>query len=89
MSVASKSRARSAAGVATSAERAGPFLVGTGCLKSKMLCKVLCLRHRITGSVACAGGEAQQALPLTRLEDLSEDDYEDPADDPELIALKT
>ena len=36
-----------------------------------------------------AGGVGGYAMPLTRLEDLSEDDYEDPADDPELIELKT
>ncbi len=49
---------------------------------------MLCLRFYTIGNVVCVGGDAQQALPLMRLEDLSEDDYEDPADDPELIALK-
>lgn len=36
-----------------------------------------------------AEDEEGYALPLARLEDISEDDYDDPADDPELIALKT
>lgn len=42
----------------------------------------------VTVKGACAGGADGYAMPLTRLEDLSEDDFEDPADDPELIELK-
>jgi hypothetical protein len=41
------------------------------------------------GHAGGAEDEEGYALPLARLEDISEDDYDDPADDPELIALKT